>query len=63
LYGKVLTRTRGVIRDLCQHKGVGSVEGNLHKDHIHVCLSMPQKHSVANITGFPKGRGCQSAPP
>ena len=43
LYGKVRTRTREIIRDLCGQKGVEIVEGNVRKDHIHLCLSIPPK--------------------
>ena len=56
LYGKVRTRAREIIRELCQQKGVEIVEGNIRKDHIHICLSIPPKYSVANVTGFLKGK-------
>ena len=56
LYGKVRTRTREIIRELCQQKGVEIVEGNIRKDHIHICLSIPPKYSVAKVTGFLKGK-------
>ena len=56
LYGKVRTRTREILRDLCRQKGVEIVEGNVRKDHIHVCLSIPPKYSVAHVAGFLKGK-------
>ena len=56
LYGKVRTRTREIIRELCRQQGVEIVEGNIRKDHIHICLSIPPKYSVANVTGFLKGK-------
>ena len=56
LYGRVRTRTREIIRDLCGQKGVEIVEGNVRKDHIHLCLSIPPKFSVAHVTGFLKGK-------
>ncbi len=42
----------GILRDLCQQPGVEMVEGHAMPDHIHLCLSIPPKYSVANTIGF-----------
>nr|WP_296918524.1 IS200/IS605 family transposase [Thiocapsa sp.] len=44
-----------VLRELCQQPGVEIVEGHAMPDHIHQCLSIPPKFSVANTVGFLKG--------
>ena len=32
------------------------VEGHLMSDHVHICLSIPPKHSVSNVAGYIKGK-------
>ena len=56
LYGKFKRRVGEIIRDLCRQKGVEVVEGHLMPDHVHMCLSIPPKFSVAFIIGFLKGK-------
>ena len=46
----------GIFRDLCRQHGVELIEGNALPDHVHVCLSIPPKFSVANTVGFLKGK-------
>ena len=59
LYGK-LRRKIGeigeILRDLCRQKGVTLIEGHSMPDHVHMCLSIPPKHSVAFVIGFLKGK-------
>jgi putative transposase len=45
-----------ILRDLCRQKGIDIVEGHAMPDHIHLCLSIPPKYSVANTIGFLKGK-------
>ena len=56
LYGKLRKRVGDVIRDLCRQRGIEMVEGHLMPDHIHMCLSIPPKYSVAFAIGFIKGK-------
>ena len=56
LYGKFKRRVGEIIRDLCRQKGVELLEGNLKPDHIHMCLSVPPKYSIAFVIGFLKGK-------
>ena len=56
LYGKVRRRVGEVLRDLCRQRGIEMLEGNLRPDHIHMCLSIPPKYSVAFAIGFIKGK-------
>jgi putative transposase len=45
-----------VLLELCRPKGVALVEGKLMPDHVHMCLSIPPKYSVAHTIGFLKGK-------
>jgi putative transposase len=56
LYGKMRTRVGEIIRDLCRQRGVELVEGHLMPDHIHMCLKVPPKFSIAFVIGFIKGK-------
>jgi putative transposase len=56
LYGKLRNRIGPILRDLCRQKGVEILEGHCMSDHIHMCLSIPPKYSVAFIVGFIKGK-------
>ena len=56
LYGKLRSKIGSVLRDLCKQKGVELLEGKARPDHIHMCLSIPPKYSVAHTIGFLKGK-------
>jgi len=44
------------LRELCQQQDIELVEGHAMPDHVHLCLSIPPKYSVANTVGFLKGK-------
>ena len=46
----------GILKDLCLQFGVELVEGHAMPDHIHLCLSIPPKLSVAYTVGRLKGK-------
>ena len=56
LYGKFRRRVGEILNDLCRQKGVELLEGHLMPDHIHMCLSVPPKYSIALVIGFLKGK-------
>ncbi len=56
LYGKFKRHVGDIIKDLCRQRGVELLEGNLRADHIHMCLSVPPKFSIAFLIGFLKGK-------
>ena len=56
LYGKVRQRAGEIIRELCRQRGLEIIEGHAMPDHIHTCISIPPKYSVANAIGFLKGK-------
>ena len=56
LFG-VLRRDLGsIFKKLAQHKESKIEEGYVMKDHIHMLISIPPKHSVANVVGYIKGK-------
>ena len=55
-YGKYRQKVGEIIRDLCRKRGVELLEGQLMPDHIHMCLSVSPKYSIAFVIGFLKGK-------
>ena len=45
-----------VFRRLAEQKESRVEEGHLMEDHVHMLLSIPPKHSVAQVVGFIKGK-------
>jgi putative transposase len=56
LFGKLRRQIGPILRELCQQKGVELLEGHAMPDHIHMCLAIPPKYSVAYTIGFLKGK-------
>lgn len=56
LYGKCRAKVGAILRELCRQRGVELLEGKAKPDHIHMCLSIPPKYSVAFVIGFLKGK-------
>ena len=53
-YGRMRGKIGKILRELCQQRGVELVEGHAMLDHVHLCLSIPPKYSVAMTVGFLK---------
>jgi len=47
---------RSDFKGIMQPEGIEVLEGHLLPDHIHMCLSVPPKFSIAFIIGFLKGK-------
>lgn len=56
IYGNLRKELGNILRRLSEYKGVEVIEGTLCIDHIHMCLSIPPKYSVATIVGYLKGK-------
>jgi putative transposase len=56
IYGNLRKELGSILRRLSEYKGVEVIEGTLCIDHIHMCLSIPPKYSVATIVGYLKGK-------
>jgi putative transposase len=56
LFGRLNKQIGRILRELCEQRGVELIEGKGTADHIHMCLSIPPKYSVAHTVGFLKGK-------
>ena len=56
MYGAVRRDVGEILRQLCVRFGIELVEGHVMSDHVHMCLSVPPKYSVANTLGKLKGK-------
>jgi putative transposase len=56
LYNELRKHVGEVIRKPCRQRRIEFVGGHLMPDHIHMCLSIPPKYSVAFAIGFIKGK-------
>jgi len=52
LYGQIKSDVREIIKRLCEYKNVEIVEGAVCADHVHLCVSIPPKLSVADFIGY-----------
>jgi len=56
IYGRLKQEIGFILRKLCEYKGIEIVEATACRDHIHMCLVILPKYSVANIIGYLKGK-------
>ena len=49
LTGRIRLRARDIIRQTCDELGVSIVKGLLGRDHVHMFLSVPPRHSIPNV--------------
>ena len=56
LYGKVRPFLGKIFHELASHRDCKIIEGNMVKDHVHMLISIPPKHSVSDIVGYIKGK-------
>ena len=56
LFGQLRQELGQVLRELARQKQIEIVEGHLLPDHVHILISIPPKHSVAQVVGYIKGK-------
>ena len=56
LFGALRQHLGAVFRELAERKECVIEEGNLRPDHVHMLISIPPKHAVAQVVGFIKGK-------
>jgi len=56
IFGTLRKDIGKILRELCDQMGIELVEGHAMPDHVHLCLSIPPKYSVANAVGRLKGK-------
>lgn len=56
IYGKLKSDIGKILRELCERKGIETIEAECCKDHVHMLVQIPPKYSVAKIMGYLKGK-------
>jgi putative transposase len=56
IFDKLRKEIGKILRELCEQNELEVVEGHARSDHVHLCLSIPPKYSVANAVGRLKGK-------
>ena len=56
LFGHIRRHLGTVFRELARRKECQIEEGHLMPDHVHILISIPPKYSVAEVTGYLKGK-------
>jgi putative transposase len=60
IYGPIRRHLGEIFHDLAKQKESKIVEGHLHADHVHMCISIPPKLAVSNVVGYIKGKSAIS---
>ena len=60
IYGSLRQHLGDIFHELSGHREVEILEGQLKPDHVHICLCIPPKYSVANVVGYMKGKSAIS---
>ena len=56
IFGQLRKKLGQIFHDLANQKECRIIEGHLMSDHVHMCISVPPKYSVASVVGFIKGK-------
>ena len=56
LTGDVALRVRELIRDICGQHGVTIMKGQVSKDHVHLCVSIPPQVTISRLLQWLKGK-------
>ena len=56
MFGATRRQIGEILRELCQRYGIELIEGHVMPDHVHMCLSIAPKYSVAGTVGKLKGK-------
>ncbi len=56
LFGKIRKYLGNIFHELAKYKSCTILEGHFMLDHVHMCIQIPPKFSVASIVGYLKGK-------
>ena len=56
MFGDIRRYLGPIFHELARQKECRIVEGHLMPDHVHMCIEIPPKYSVASVIGFLKGK-------
>ncbi len=62
IFGSFRLSIGQILRELCDQKGIGLLEGHAMGDHVHLCLSIPPKYSVGIHDRISEGEECRQNP-
>lgn len=54
IFGQLRRHLGEIFHELAEQRGCQIVEGHLMLDHVHMCISIPPKYSVASVVGYLK---------
>ena len=60
IFGAIRKHLGEILRELAEQKECHILEGHLMADHVHICISIPPKHSVSYVVGYIKGKSAIS---
>lgn len=60
IFGAIRKQLGEVLHELARQRECRIVEGHLMPDHVHMCISIPPKHSVSYVVGYIKGKSAIS---
>ncbi len=56
IFGSLKKGIGKILREQCERQSVELLEGHAMSDHVHLCVSIPPKFSVASTVGMLKGK-------
>ena len=56
VFGQIRKHLGPIFHELARQKECRILEGHLMPDHVHMCIEIPPKYSVASVIGFLKGK-------
>jgi putative transposase len=56
LYGETRKFLGPVLHELARQKECRIIQGNMPRDHVHMCIEIPPKIAVTSVIGFIKGK-------
>jgi putative transposase len=56
MFGALRKDVGQILKELCRRFEIELVEGHVMPDHVHMCISIPPKYSVANALGKLTGK-------
>ena len=54
IYGQIKKDIGQILRQLCEQKGIETIEAEVCPDHIHMLISFPSKYSISYVMGYLK---------
>ena len=60
IFGSIRKDLGGIFYELARQKECRIIEGHLMPDHVHMCIAIPPKYSVASVVGFMNGKSAMA---